>query len=142
MTETKTNTIQHSKTKQNKANDTDRFPKDLEDIDKRIIINEQKIQYVSKILEDHYGGRLTVDLLRMFARRLSKSINKFLDPYANKNRLGLLCWYAENWDELKSHLDEYIPSHSVKANKKELDSLIEYPNPIDPSDINQLINFH
>lgn len=116
---------------------------DSDEMAKRIQNNLHNIDFVTVMLESHYGARLTVDQLRMFARRLSKRIKVNIDRLANRNRIALLCWYSENWDAIYPHLEEFIPSQNPKtSDNTDNEPQVQSSASIDPSDISQLINTH
>lgn len=103
-----------------------------------------QIDLVTEILECKNGGRVTVEHLLSFARKLSKKIGVRLDRLANRNRNALLCWYCENWPSIYPHLNDFN-SHSIRKTIDEMQFLPIIPRnvrSIDPSDINQLLNHH
>ncbi|EAX91245.1 hypothetical protein TVAG_162670 [Trichomonas vaginalis G3] len=114
----------------------------FDELEERFKKNEFKLDLVISILESHYGDKLTVEQLRIFASRLSKRIHAKIDRMANRNRTAILCWYTENWDKIYSLIDEFIPSQIHKFENTEKDNSNQITNDIDPSDINQLINYH
>ncbi|EAY17211.1 hypothetical protein TVAG_291630 [Trichomonas vaginalis G3] len=116
--------------------------KDQEAIEDRIIKNEHMIDVVVSCLESHHGGKLTVDQLRIYARSVSKIINKKIDRLANRNRMALLCWYSENWNEIYPHLNEFIPSNPENQNSSDHEQNFETDREVDPSDLHQLLNYH
>lgn len=115
--------------------------KDQEAIEDRIIRNEPLIDTVINCLESHYGSKLTVDQLRIYARCASKIINKKIDRLANRNRMALLCWYSENWNEIQPHLNEFLPMDKNPTRPSSI-SFSKISNQIDPSDFHQLLNYH
>lgn len=111
----------------------------------RIEKNGIKIDLISEILENIYGGKFKAEELLKFARKIGKEISVRVDRLANRNKTALLCWFSENWDKIYPILHRLIQN----GKSKELCSTnfsFEFDVPtiqtVDPSDLTQLLNYH
>ena len=117
--------------------------KDHEELQTRMDMNGVKIDLVAAILEHMYGGRFTVEELLCLARKISKKINLKIDRLAHRNRSGLLCWFAENWNLIYPKLQTLSNFNTaIFSQVYQEEELKTNYNPIDPSDICQLLNNH
>lgn len=118
--------------------------KDHDEILLRMQVCGVQIDLVTEILESKNGGRVTVEHLLSFARKLSKKLGIRLDRLANRNRNALLCWYCENWSVVFPHLDDFNSKTGSKTMRRlpQIPKLPRITNYIDPSDIHQLLNHH
>lgn len=108
----------------------------------RIQRNGVKLDLVTEILENVYGGRFKVDELLKFARQLAKKINTRVDRLANRNRSALLCWFAENWDDVYPFLHDFITDKYLFSDEALPVEKSPTDENVDPSDISQLLNHH
>lgn len=121
---------------------SDQNMRDHDEIQLRLENNGVKIDLVTEILENKYGGRVTVECLLTLARHMSKKINIRIDRLANRNRSAMLCWYAENWNDIYPYIRDFVPyKRNSKLTKYKEEIKNENPT-IDPSDLHQLLNRH
>lgn len=118
--------------------------RDNEKIKKRIKVNKNRIKYIDEYLNKFFATNVTSSILVSFAKLLCKQLNLKLDRLAKRNRSALLCWYSENWDLIYYTLNSVDLSLLLKSMPSEPSSPVSEPQYsfIDPSDINNLLNYH
>ncbi|EAY02055.1 hypothetical protein TVAG_383580 [Trichomonas vaginalis G3] len=136
-------------------------PKNIRDhlqIFERIRENGIKMDFVSAYIDREFGTKVKYLSLLSIAGNLSKELDLKLDRLAKRNRNALLCWYAENWDKIQPHIKEQKTCLDISS-EEDISSPVEIQKEechtesvntvvlrncmlIDPSDLNQLLNFH
>lgn len=130
---------------------TTQAQRDNERIEKRKIRNGMKTEYIYAYFNRLIGSHVTFPLLLNFAKIFSQDLQLNIDRLAKRNRSALLCWYAENWEDIKPALHRVVKDlniQSVVGNKSSqikneiVISQITSQKSFDPSDITQLLNHH
>lgn len=95
-----------------------------------------KMDIVTAYLENMFGQHATAMILLHQAAIIEKNLSIEIDRLAKRNRQALLCWFAENWDQILPFLN------GNKENRRQ--KIINYnkSHEIDVSDFRQLLNYH
>lgn len=125
--------------------------RDHEKIKKRLEYNGIMPDYISAYLEKSIGRHISSTSLLSLASDIEYEFNLKIDRLARRNRQALLCWFAENWNIILPAINKKI-NLSILSDKdqysdspKESDCASDpgtFNIKFDPSDLNQLLNFH
>lgn len=131
---------------------TTQAQRDNERIEKRKLKNGMKTEYIYAYFNRLIGSHVTFPLLLNFAKIFSQDLQLNIDRLAKRNRSALLCWYAENWENIKPalhrvvkdlNIQSVVGNKSTQSNSNEIviSQVTSQKNP-DPSDLSSLLNYH
>ena len=112
--------------------------RDYKRVQERLQRNSTYIEFIENYFKNFISGKVNAVFMNEVARVIAERLNIHIDRLAKRYKTALLCWYAENWNQIAGVIDSAI-SQCLTA-KCQLNTSPPVKQPLDPSDLRNLLN--